>query len=102
LLVPFLSTRAFVLESLTAFYPLNRGSIAEALARRKVPSVVWRAFLFVASAFTLYGVPIIGVIFANLWDTFILAGVDVPSHCIDTLSNWGFHDTDACSISIVR
>ena len=91
-----------MLESLTAFYPLNRGSIAEALARRKVPSVVWRAFLFVASAFTLYGVPIIGVIFANLWDTFILAGVDVPSHCIDTLSNWGFHDTDACSISIVR
>ena len=45
LLFPFLSTRASLFVSLTAFNPLNRGSITEALARRKVPSVVWRAFL---------------------------------------------------------
>ena len=55
----------------------------------------------VTSASALYGVPVVGVIFAYLWNTVILAGVDVPGHCVDALSNWGFHGTDAFSLSVV-
>ena len=58
--------------------------------------------MFVTSACANNRVPVVGVILANLWNTIILAGVDVPGLSITIFYNWGFKSTDAFSSNFVK
>lgn len=60
---------------LRIMFVYKRYTAATAFAVYIAPDMILRALLPVAGALALFGVPVVGVVYASLWSTYIIASI---------------------------